>query len=73
MAPETQSPPWSLAITFDLHETGLAIMRQNLRREFPDADDTDIDRRLQNWLRRRPGAEHGDAPGPALDPATLFP
>jgi len=63
----------SLAVTLDLYETGVALMRQNLRRQFPDADDRDIDRRLQEWLRRRPGAEHGDAEGRALDPRTRFP
>ena len=73
MVPATQSPPGSLAVALDLFETGVALMRQNLRRQFPDADDQDIDRRLQDWLRHRPGAERGDAPGRALDPAARFP
>lgn len=63
----------SLVVTLDLYETGVALMRQNLRRQFPGADDYDIDRRLQEWLRHRPGAELGDAEGRALDPRTRFP
>jgi hypothetical protein len=42
-------------------------MRQSLRRNHPEADDQEIDRRLSAWLRERPGAEHGDCPGRALD------
>lgn len=46
--------------TVDLFETGLSLMRQNLRRAAPDATDAEIDRRLGEWLRHRPGAEDGD-------------
>lgn len=73
MAPANQSPPWSLAVALDLFETGVALMRQNLRRQFPDAEDQDIDRRLQDWLRHRPGAELGDAHGRSLDSRARFP
>ncbi|NQW02589.1 MAG: hypothetical protein HQ485_01015 [Acidobacteria bacterium] len=72
MVPATQSPPWSLAVALDLFEVGVALMRQNLRRQFPAADDQDIDRRLHDWLRHRPGAEQGDAHGRALDVRTRF-
>jgi|CXWL01.1.fsa_nt_gi hypothetical protein len=49
--------------TLDLFETGVAIMRQNLRRRDPQATDDEIDRRLQEWLWERPGAEFGDGVG----------
>ena len=52
-----------MKMAFDLYETAEAIMRQNLRRRFPDAPEAEIERRLVAWLRRRPGAEHGDSPG----------
>jgi hypothetical protein len=52
-----------MKMAFDLYETAEAIMRQNLRRRFPDAQESEIERRLVSWLRRRPGAEHGDGPG----------
>ncbi len=49
--------------TLDLFEAGLALMRQNLRRAHADATDNDIDQRLREWLRLRPGAEEDDSPG----------
>ena len=52
-----------MKVAFDLYETAEAIMRQNLRRRFPDAQEAEIERQLVDWLRRRPGAEHGDGPG----------
>jgi len=52
-----------LRLAFDLYEAGEAMMRQNLRREFPTASATEIESRLVTWLQHRPGAEHGDAVG----------
>lgn len=49
--------------TLDLHATGVALMRQNLRRERPHASDDDIDALLRRWLHERPGADAGDCPG----------
>ncbi len=49
--------------TFDLFQTGQIMMRQNLRRRYPDLDDEEIDRRLEVWRRQRPGAENGDGVG----------
>jgi hypothetical protein len=53
--------------TLDLFQTGVDLMRQNLRRRHPDAGDEEIERRLREWLRDRPGAESGDCPGPTVD------
>jgi hypothetical protein len=47
----------------DLFEAGVGMMRQNLRRRFPDADEKEIAARLAQWLQERPGAEHGDSSG----------
>lgn len=52
-------------MALDLHEVGVAIMRQNLRRRHPDEDEAQVEQRLHAWIRHRPGAEHGD--GPRLD------
>jgi len=49
---------------FDLYEAAESMMRQNLRRRFPQEDEEQIEIRLQAWLRDRPGAEQGDAGGP---------
>lgn len=57
----------------ELFETGVAIMRQNLRRRFPKESEGEIDRRLTEWLRTRPGAEFGDAPSEGHRPRTHDP
>lgn len=65
------STPQSVAdafrMTLDLFETGLDLMRQNLRRTHPEAGDEEIERRLHDWLLDRPGAETGDCPGRPVD------
>ena len=57
-------------LTLDLIDTGIDLMRQNLRRTDPDADHEEIERRLRAWIRERPGAEHGDCPGRPIDVGT---
>ena len=52
-----------LRAAFDLCELGEAMRRAQLRREDPGATDDEIEARLVDWLRTRPGAEHGDAWG----------
>lgn len=54
-------------LTLDLFDAGIQLMRQNLRRADPGANERDIDRKLGSWLRERPGAEHGDSPGRIVD------
>lgn len=44
--------------TFDLCHAAIDIMRQNLRRRFPAADEAEIRRRLGEWRRQRPADEH---------------
>lgn len=56
-------------VTLDLHEAGIEIMRQNLRRQHPEEGEREISDRLREWLHTRPGAEHGDAPGGVRAPA----
>lgn len=52
-----------LRVAFDLFAAGEQIMRQNLRRRFPNDDAGAIEARLDAWRCERPGAENGDAPG----------
>ena len=65
------SSPSSIAhafrTTLDLFGTGLDLMRQNLRRSHPEVGDEDIERRLQQWLLDRPGADAGDCCGPTVE------
>lgn len=58
--------------TLALFEAGVAMMRQNLRREFPGAEEKEIDAKLAAWLQHRPGAEFGDCDGRPVDPAVRF-
>ena len=53
--------------TLDLFQTGVDLMRQNLRRRHPNVSNEDIERRLGEWLQERPGAESGDCPGRPVD------
>lgn len=68
------APPISDAFrtTLDLFQTGCDLMRQNLRRRYPDVHEREIDRLLQEWLLERPGAEAGDCPGRPIDIKSRF-
>jgi hypothetical protein len=67
MPAATPSVADSFRTTLDLFDTGLALMRQNLRRSHPEAADEEIDRLLRDWLLDRPGAGSGDCPGRSVD------
>lgn len=53
-----------LRAALDLYEVGESMMRARLWRERPGAEPDEIDAAIRAWLQRRPGAEHGDFPGP---------
>ncbi|MBI4603614.1 MAG: hypothetical protein HY721_16805 [Planctomycetes bacterium] len=55
-----------LRTALEMFGLGESIMRQNLRRAYPHASAAEIEEKLLEWLARRPGAEHGDAPGRPL-------
>ena len=63
---EDEAASRRLAEVFELYELAEAIMRQNLRRRHPDADESDIESGLDAWRRERPGAPYGDASGPGF-------
>lgn len=52
-----------LRTAIDLADAGVEMMRQNLIRRHPGADEKEIERLLAAWLNDRPGAEHGDRVG----------
>ena len=66
------SPIDSFRMALDLFQTGVDVMRQNLRRRHPEAGDEEIERMLGEWLQERPGAEFGDSPGRTVDVSTLL-
>lgn len=53
-----------LRAALELYEVGEAMLRQRLLREEPALTEAQLDERVGVWLRTRPGAEHGDHPGP---------
>ncbi len=52
-----------LRAAFELYDAGLAMMRQNLRRQFPTESEAEIARRLLDWRMRRADAPDGDSAG----------
>lgn len=52
-----------LRLAFELFAAGEEMLRQNLRRRFPDASEEEIEMHIEEWLRDRPGAELGDSAG----------
>jgi hypothetical protein len=69
MASTTPSIADAFRMTLELFDTGLDLMRQNLRRSHSEAGDDEIERLLHEWLLDRPGAEAGDCPGRPVDVA----
>ncbi len=68
---DTLSPVARLRLALDLFESGVALVRQRLRRERPSATEDEIEAAVVAWLRTRPGAEHGDAVGRPRRPEEL--
>jgi Rv0078B-related antitoxin len=52
-----------LRLALDLFAAGEDLMRQRLRRQYPALAPPQLEARLVQWLRQRPGAEFGDSPG----------
>lgn len=52
-----------MELAFDLYRVAEEMKRQNLRRQNPDATEEEIEEGVRDWLRRRPGAKHGDGVG----------
>lgn len=52
-----------LRLAIEMHDVGLRMYRQRMRREHPDETDAQIAERVQRWLVDRPGARLGDGPG----------
>lgn len=52
-----------LEAALEMAELGVEMMREQLRRLHPENSPEEIGRRLNDWLRERPGAQWGDAEG----------
>ncbi len=49
-----------MQMAFELYEVAEAMKRQNTRRRHPDLDEAEVEERVLEWLRSRPGVEYGD-------------
>ncbi len=56
-----------LRTALEMFGLGESMMRQKLRRTYPAASELEIEAKILAWLSKRPGAEHGDAPGKRRD------
>jgi hypothetical protein len=45
------TPAEKLAQALEVMRAGIRLKRSTLHRQFPEADDADLDRRLAEWLR----------------------
>ncbi len=56
-----------LMMALEMRTLGVAMMRQTLKRRFPDDTADDLERRMSLWLRNPPGAKAGDADGESAE------
>ncbi len=52
-----------ILLAAEMADAGVTMMRESLKRRFPDESEEQITARLHQWLLTRPGAEFGDGPG----------
>lgn len=50
-------------VALDLFDLAEQMLRQKLRRKHPGLTEADLEASFAEWVRRRPGAEHGDGEG----------
>lgn len=60
---QRMTPAEKLRAALELHDVGVELMRQNIRRRNPEASEDEVDVLLAEWLRTRPGAKYGDTIG----------
>lgn len=51
-------------MAFEMHEVGRRMYVQKLKRVRSSLTEPELQEELLHWLLHRPGAEHGDYPGP---------
>lgn len=61
--PDRDETAARLEMALEMFEDGVLIMRENIRRRYPDASSAEVEDRLATWLAERPGAELGDGDG----------
>jgi len=59
----TDEPATGLRLALDLTQLGARIREQRFRREHPTAEESEVQRFMDEWWRERPGAPLGDSVG----------
>jgi len=59
----TRDAATRLEDALELADLAERMVRERLRREFPEANDQELEQRVLAWLQHRPGAADGDAQG----------
>lgn len=71
MTTERVDPAAQLRLAFEMFELGVAMMRQKLRRDAPDASEEEIEAKLDRWLSQEaesePPARSPDGEGPFVE------
>ncbi len=62
------TPAEKLETVFRLFDLAREMMREQLRRRFPQDPEERIEQKLRDWVMTRPGAEHGDSWGRPMPP-----
>lgn len=63
MSNDSLTPAEKLRLALEMHDLGVEMMRENLRRQLGNPKELgELQRRLGEWLQTRPGAEKGDGP-----------
>jgi hypothetical protein len=52
-----------IRVALDLFDLAERMLRQKLRRKHPGVTEAELEANVAAWIRRRPGAEHGDGEG----------
>ncbi|HEV8242282.1 MAG TPA: hypothetical protein VGS57_23140 [Thermoanaerobaculia bacterium] len=51
-APGPLDPQQAFQVVLELFDSSMDLMRQNLRRRYPDANDGEIEARFRRWLTK---------------------
>ncbi|MFR9752013.1 hypothetical protein ACL02S_13400 [Nocardia sp. 004] len=57
------TPAQRLRLALEMYEFGVRMQRTRIRRDRPEATETEIEQAVHEWLLTRPGAPLGDAVG----------
>lgn len=69
---ELTTPMERIRVALELTQLAEQMLRQRLRRTRPELSDEAIEREVDAWYMKRPGAQHGDTVGRPIDVRERF-